>query len=163
MDELQESRIRRSAGGCALHHPQRLAAGHHILRLGDDILAQHLLQHHVAPLQRQFRMFARIIHRGPLDHAHQHCDLLRLQPVQRPVEIEIAGQAKAVNRAVAILPEKNLVEIGLENLILAVVHLQQQRHQHLVRLARQRALRRQEEILDQLLGERAAALRCAGR
>ena len=118
----------------------------------------HFLQHHVAPLQRQFRMLARVIHRRPLDHAHQRGDLLRLQPVERTVEIEIAGQAEAVDRAAGILPEKDLVQIGFEDLVLAVVHLEQQRHQHLVRLARQRAFGSQEKILHQLLGQRAAAL-----
>ena len=70
-------------------------------------------------------MFARVIHRRPLDHAHQHRNLLRRQLVERTVEIEIAGQAKAMNRAALFLAKIDFIQIGFKNFILVVVPLQQ--------------------------------------
>ena len=60
--------------------------------------------------------------------------------------------------AVAVLAEVDLVEVGLEDLLLAVVELEQHRHHELGELARQRALRREEEVLHELLRDGAAAL-----
>ena len=73
-------------------------------------------------------------------------------------EVVKRREPDAVDRAVAILAEVDLVEVGLQDLVLVVVQLQQKRHHELDRLALQRALGRQEEILDELLRHRAAAL-----
>jgi len=63
-----------------------------------------------------------------------------------------------VDRAVAVLAEVDFVEIRLEDLVLVVVHLEQHRHEELGDLARERALGREEEVLHELLRQRAAAL-----
>ena len=52
----------------------------------------------------------------------------------------------------------DLVQVGLEDRRLAVARLEQQRQHRLPRLAHHRALVRQPEVLDQLLGERAPPL-----
>ena len=67
----------------------------------------------------------------------------------------------AVHRGRAALTEIDLVEIGLEDRVLVVAGLDQQGHHGLARLAAIGALGSEEEVLDQLLGQRAAALRDA--
>ena len=109
-------------------------------------------------MQGALRFLARIVHARPFDHADQGGEFVQFQPVQWAIEVEMAGQPETVDGTIGVLAEIDFVEVGFENLILAVVHLQQQRHQHLGGLARERAFRGEEEILDQLLGERAAAL-----
>jgi hypothetical protein len=56
------------------------------------------------------------------------------------------------------LPEINVVEVGLENLLLGHARLEDQREHRLVGLASDSALGRKEEVLGQLLGDRAASL-----
>ena len=56
------------------------------------------------------------------------------------------------------LPEVDLVQVGFENFALVVAELDEQGHHGFVSLALQGSLGREEEILDELLGERAAPL-----
>ena len=63
-----------------------------------------------------------------------------------------------MDRPPPILPEKDLIGIGGQDLVLAVMDLQQQGHDQLIELALQGALVIQEKILHQLLGQGAAAL-----
>src|SRR3546814_9384854 len=63
-----------------------------------------------------------------------------------------------MHRAVAVLAEMHLVQVCLKNLVLAVVAFQQHRHRRSIELAVPGLLAGQEEILDQLLRQRAAAL-----
>ncbi|MNE07934.1 hypothetical protein D3C80_1005740 [compost metagenome] len=66
--------------------------------------------------------------------------------------------------ALAVLAEEHLVQVGLEDLALVVVQLQQHRHHGLGGLARDAALVGQIEVLHQLLGQGTAALaQLAGR
>ncbi|MNQ38873.1 hypothetical protein D3C85_524670 [compost metagenome] len=66
--------------------------------------------------------------------------------------------------ALAVLAEEHLVQVGLEDLALVVVQLQQHRHHGLSGLARDAALVGQVEVLHQLLGQGTAALaQLAGR
>ena len=88
---------------------------------------------------------------------------MQTQLSQRAIEVKIGRQAEAVNGASALLAEKDLVGICLEDFVLVVARLYDQRHHRLVELARQRTLGREDEILDQLLGQGAATLdRLAG-
>src|SRR5947209_20598668 len=73
-------------------------------------------------------------------------------------EVVKRGEPDAVDGAVAVLAEVDLVEIRLEDLVLLVVDLQQHRHHQLGDLALERALRAEEEVLHQLLREGAPAL-----
>ena len=56
------------------------------------------------------------------------------------------------------MAEIDLVEIGLEDRRLLVARLHEQGHRGFLELAFEAALGRQEEILDELLGECAASL-----
>ena len=66
-------------------------------------------------------------------------------------EIELRRESDAVDRTVAVLAEVDLVQVGLEDLVLVVVQLEQHRHQELGHLAPHRALGRKEEVLYELL------------
>ena len=74
------------------------------------------------------------------------------------VEVKKSAQAETVDCTLPVLAEEDLVRVGLEDLVLAVARVDDQRHQRLVDLAPHRTLGCQDEILDQLLGQRAAAL-----
>ncbi|MNN47476.1 hypothetical protein D3C81_1618970 [compost metagenome] len=63
-----------------------------------------------------------------------------------------------MHRALAILADEHLVEVGLENLALVVVHLQQYGHHRFGQLAAEGALAGQVEVLHQLLGQGTATL-----
>ncbi len=69
-----------------------------------------------------------------------------------------ARQRKTVYRPRPFLAEKNFVEIRFENCVFAVVILNEQRHDRFVNFAPQRTLIGQENIFDELLRERTAAL-----
>ena len=76
---------------------------------------------------------------------------------QRGIEVVPGGQREAVYRPRSLLPEVDLVDVALKNHVLVVVEVQQDRHQDLVQLANQSALRGEVIVLDQLLGDGAAA------
>ena len=58
----------------------------------------------------------------------------------------------------AALPERDVVQVQLEDLVLGQPALEDERHELLLELAASRLRsRRQERVLDQLLRERAAA------
>ena len=65
-----------------------------------------------------------------------------------------------MNPAIAILAEVDLVGVGRENLLLAVVILENQGDVRFPQLALESSLARKVEILDKLLGDGAATL-CA--
>ena len=73
------------------------------------------------------------------------------------MEISAYSLIAVCNAARTVLAEIDLIEIGLEDLLLAVVKLEQHRHKQLGDLALQRALSRQKEVLDELLRDGAAA------
>ena len=79
--------------------------------------------------------------------------------VGRPLpEQEVGRLADAVDRGGAPAPQVDLVQIGLEDGPLVVTRLHEQRHHRFGRLALQRPLRRQEEVLDQLLRQGTSTL-----
>ncbi len=63
-----------------------------------------------------------------------------------------------MHRALTILANEHLVEVGLEDLALVVMQLKQHRHQGFRQLATEAALIGQVEVLDQLLGQGTATL-----
>ena len=73
----------------------------------------------------------------------------------RLAEIAARGRLDAIGARAEIDP----VEIHFEDLVLGVLVLQPERQQHFLHLALQRAVRLQEQVLGQLLGQRRAALR----
>ena len=72
-------------------------------------------------------------------------------------EEEARSLGDAVHRERAALPEVDVVQVHLEDLILRDPALEDERHVLFGQLAAQRLLRRQEEVLHQLLRDGAAA------
>ena len=73
-------------------------------------------------------------------------------------EVEARRAAHAVDGASTVLPQVDLVEIGLEDLGLRITKLDPERDRHLAGLAGPGPFGRQVDVLDELLGQRAAAL-----
>ncbi|MCY1375546.1 hypothetical protein D9M69_629700 [compost metagenome] len=84
--------------------------------------------------------------------------MIELQLGQRLAEEILTGQAETMHRALTVLAQEHLVEVGLENILLVVMQFEQHRHHGLGGLADQAALVGQVEVLDQLLGQGTAAL-----
>ena len=82
-------------------------------------------QHQVAPLAGTLWMAAWIISARRLDHAGQQCQRRCWQFVKRAAEVMLARQRKAMNRPVARLAQKHLVDIGFEDLRFAIMPFQQ--------------------------------------
>src|SRR5690606_41779645 len=59
---------------------------------------------------------------------HQQCDLIELQLGQRLIEEILRRQTEAMYGPLAVLTEKDLVQIGLKDVLLLVMQLQQHRH-----------------------------------
>ena len=115
-------------------------------------------QYGIAACLGALRVTARVVITGAFEQRHQGRQLVGFQLFQRAAKVELSAQAHAVDGAVAVLAQVHLVQIGLENLLLAVMQLEQHRHRHFHQLARQGAILGEPEILHQLLGQGAAAL-----
>ena len=133
---------------------------HGLVRGGlvDEALVGHELQHQVAALQGARRVTAGIIIGRALEQAHQQGRLVQAQFAQGPVEVEIGGQAEAVDGPLAVLAKEHFVGIGFQDFVLAVAGIEYDGHEGFVEFAPQAALGGEEEILHQLLGEGAAPL-----
>src|SRR4029077_5719611 len=94
------------------------------------------------------------IARRGFEHAGEHCRLGKSDVADRLAEIESSRSLHAVGAAAKI----GAVEIELEDLTLGVVILEIDGDEGLFDLAGERALRRKEHVLGELLSERAAAL-----
>src|SRR5689334_18854515 len=70
----------------------------------------------------------------------------------------LRGETKTVNGTVAILTEVNFIDVRLEDGVLFVMRIKQQRHDRFGRFASKRALVRKIKVFDELLRQRAAAL-----
>ncbi len=74
-------------------------------------------------------------------------------------EVELRGLLHAFDLDRAVLAEVDLIEVGLEDLRLAIADLEQDRHQGLAGLAPPGALGIQVQVLHELLGEGRSAVR----
>src|SRR5206468_5770576 len=88
----------------------------------------------------------------------EHRRLADRQVPRLLAEVELRSLPDAEDAARASLSEIDLVQVRLEDFHLAVVKLHQEGHHRFGDLPVHGARTRQEEILDQLLGERATAL-----
>ncbi len=155
INERREGVQRRRA---ARHHFQIPFAETPVFLIAQRALFQGHFEHRVTARQGAFRVTARVVVAGALQQGHQGGELVGLQFFQGPPEIKLGAQPHAVDGALAVLAQVHLVEVGLENLLFAVVQLQQHRHRHFHQLAGQGAVLREPEVLHQLLGQGAAAL-----
>ncbi len=122
--ELHEGRVGRSAHRRLRVDPQRSGARLCVLLERDEALVSGLAQHQVAPLERALRVAVRVVDRRALHHADQQRAVGQRELLDRLAEIEQRGEPDAVDSAVPVLAEIDLVEIGLEDLVLVVVQLE---------------------------------------
>ncbi len=86
-------------------------------------------------------------------------DSARSRSATSLAEVVARRLADARDRDRPVLPEVDLVQVRLEDLVLRVAGVEDHGHDRLDRLAPQRPLRREIEVLDELLRQRRAALR----
>jgi hypothetical protein len=141
---VDPQRLRHGLGGPGLVHEPGLL---------------HRLQHLVAPLDRALGVAVGVVGVGRLDHAGQERALRQRQVADVLVEVHPRGLAEAVDAERAGLAQVDLVQVQLQDVLLLRAPLQHEREQGLLRLALHGALRRQEEVLAELLGDGAAAVR----
>ena len=124
--------------------------------------ARHLAQHQVAPLQRPLRVEHRVVGAGALEHADQRCAFEHVELAGRLVEIGARGHLDAE----CVVQEGDRVQIGLEDLVLAVDRLDLQRRDGLPCLAgdgRGAADLVRIQVPRELLGDGRAALQIAAQ
>src|SRR6188768_2323825 len=93
-----------------------------------------------------------------LDHSSEDRRFSERQVTQLLAEVVVRGRGHTVNRLTARLAEVDLVEVGLEDLVLGVAFFEGKRERGFANLAQWRALLGQEKILGELPRDRAAAL-----
>ena len=124
----------------------------------DDAVTHQLGQDDVAPPGRLLDVPVGGVAIGRPDETRQHGRLADGELLGFLHEVESRSLPDAEDALGAVLPEIDLVEIVLEDLVLGVHPLRHQRHERFLDLALQRAVALQEEVLHQLLGQGAAAL-----
>ena len=142
-------------------HRPRLRLGE--LRLVDLFLLAHQAQHQIAPLPGPRGIAQRRIDVGRLDYRRDGGGLGQVQVAGFLSEVMAGRFAHARHRDRAVPPQVDLVQVGLEDLVLGVAGVQDHRQDRFDRLAPERALWgrvlwSQVEVLDELLRERGAAL-----
>src|SRR5207248_138750 len=118
----------------------------------------HDLEDEVAAGARALGMAPRVVVRGSTDHRDEERHLREVELGERLAEIELAGEPEAVNGAIAVLAEEDLVDVGVHEIRLGEVRIQRHRHDRFANLARERLSRAEEVASHQLLREGAPAL-----
>ena len=154
-----EIEVRRvvGAGGPARDPERPPRSGSGLLGLHDALLG-HDLEDQVAAGARALGMAPRVVVRGSTDHRDEERHLREVELGERLAEIELAGEPEAVNGAIAVLAEEDLVDVGVHEIRLGEVRIQRHRHDRFANLARERLSRAQEVASHQLLREGAPAL-----
>ena len=159
LNAQEVEKIPRVAGvGCDRREAQGLCDRRVALRGFDPALLGHQRQHQIAALARTLGIAVGRDAIRTLDQRSKQSGLGETQVVD-----PLAKKAKrrfpdSMYLRRTALPEVDLVQIGFENFALVVAELDEQSHHRLVSLSLQGSLGREEEVLDELLGERAAAL-----
>ena len=128
------------------------------LRLGDRPGLDHRVQHQVAPRHRPFRMPVGIQPARALDHPRQQRAFGQVELPYILAEIRLRRLAESVDRETPLLPERNLIGVHLEDLLLVEPALQLEGDDDLDQLALDPLLRSQEEAARQLHRQRRTAL-----
>ena len=157
LHELDEVRRLGCVERAGLHHQRRLLRACP-LGVGDEARILHRAQHHGAPLLGALGMTERVVGVGRLDHAGEQRRFLERQVGHVLAEVRVRRLAHAVDAERADLTEVDLVQVQLEDLLLGGMALEDEGDERLLHLALHGALRREEEVLHQLLGDGAAAL-----
>ena len=144
----------RRAGGDA---KRRAGRGSRLGRLDDALIGEDF-QHQVAPCARALGMAARIVVGRPAHDRDQQRNLRQVELRERLAEVELAREPEAVDGAVAVLAEEDLIDIGVHEIGLGEVRIERHRHDRLAQLSRERLAGIEEVAAHQLLREGAAAL-----
>ena len=123
-------------------------AGAHVAGL--DQVGEHIVGARARGRQVDVRGKAR----GRLEQAGDQRGLRQVDVAHRLGEVELGGGLHAEGAAAEI----GAVEIELQDLALGEARFEQEGEEHLLELARERALRGQEQVLGQLLADGRAAL-----
>ena len=123
-----------------------------LLRRGDEVQFAHALQHVIATDARTLRVGDRVAAGRELGDRGQGCDLVQVELVQGLAVVELGGRGDSVG-AVA---EEALVEIELEDLVLAEFALHLHGQQHFGQLAGIAVFGAEEELPGDLLGDGGA-------
>ena len=156
--EVHERRMGRGAAGRFGPYSERTRLGGGGLCAADDAASRHHVENQIAAPKRPFGPPPRIVRGGAAGEPHEKRGLGQIELVDPAAEIEPRCKPEAVDRPPPFLAEIHLVEIHLEQLLLGVAGVQQQGHDRLGELARQRTFGREKEVLRELLGERAPPL-----
>ena len=103
-------------------------------------------------------MAARIVQRRRLNHPDKRRGLGRRDLMQVLVEEVTRRQRHPGDRSAVVRAHRDVVDIALEDLVLAEPYLDHQRDRQLAHLARERALVAVDKSARELLGQRARAL-----
>ena len=125
--------------------------------LRDESLVGHRTQDDVAAILRALGRREGRPGVGRLDHAGDRGGLAQRQVADVLAEEQPRRLGDPVHRKRSALAEIDLVQVHLEDLVLRRLALENDRHVLLGELALERLLGREEEVLDELLRERAAA------
>ncbi len=149
---------RRLARPRAGERAHRLLAGALVGGPVQHLEVAHPRQDDVPPLVRALGIEHRRIRIGRAYHAREERGLARRELVHLFRVVGAARRAHAADGERATLAEVDLVQVGLEDLLLRVAPFDEDGQPRLAQLARHRPLRRQQAVLDELLGDRAPAL-----
>ena len=157
-------RNRRQAGA----HAERLGRqrrGHRFLirDLIDLPVAQHRAEHEIAALQREIGAHERRVVVRTADHPRQQRRLREVDLRDRLAEVEARGLAHAHNGDGAVAAEVDVVEVGLEDLFLRELPVEDHGHERFDDLSFHRALVGEVVVLHELLRERRPPLGHAAR
>jgi hypothetical protein len=131
-----------------------------VLRWRQAVLVDHLCQHQIAARLRAFRMQHGIVVISPLQHANQGGGLRHIQVACRFPEVG----ARRHFDAERVVQERDGVEVGFQDLVLAVGALDFHRRDDFLELAAEIARASDflgKQIARQLLGDGRSALRIA--
>ena len=118
----------------------------------DEPGLKHAVEHHTASFPGQFGIHQRRVHRGGWGQACDQGGLRKIELVGRLGEVDPGGIGQAVGAGAEI----NVVEVLLENLLLAELTFELVSQGRFLELARQRAVLTKKHCAGQLLGD------CAG-
>ena len=138
---------------------QRLAPRGGVLRVVEEAFVVHLAEHEGATRERLGDVLARGVGLGTRDEPREQRSLRDAHVLGRFPEVV----ARRLLDPVAPVPEVDVVQIELEDVVLLQLLLQASREQRLADLASVGTLRVEEEVLDHLLRDGGAPLlRAAG-
>ncbi len=128
------------------------------LRARDPAQLDQAIEHPVAPFAGELGVPVRREVGGRGNHARQQRAVGEVELARRLAEPGPGRGAEADQVGRAAPPPEDLVQVGLEDLLLGVARLEHHREQRLAQLAADAPLVGEIEVLGQLLGDRRSAL-----